>query len=457
MANTTKQEQAPRMSLELASLAISSYGRDEEIYPASQGKESTANMLYPSIDQIQTLKRDTTEIQRDTQLENGEEDNEEEEDVGTDAFKSSAIPTAPEGIQGYPFNASREVYHFYTRGGRSHDQPPYNNLPSHSSPEERYLFDTSYGVRSAMTHGRTDGQSHGQSPFNTSLQPQTRREHQVQAHSTGNVKDPWPSYNASTQSRNYLGDSTSSTQPFSASQLSHLYQRSARGSFVRSPAPSDTDAGYSFSGSSSSSEYQTTHWSDVPNRHQFSSPSSSLAAPPLAHSDEDDMQSSSLVAQSESGFSASGSSPSSGYQRHQVASWAYPSPPRAPSPTFSDGDHAQSSSSDEHGPSLSSSPADYSTTTFISSPYETVSWPPGEATLATRSVQEAARRRRKRPPRFRCEFCPTDFTAKHNFENHMNSHRNIRPHKCKMGCGKSFGTAQVLRRHESKCKGLSSL
>ncbi|KAH8806714.1 hypothetical protein DL96DRAFT_1717683 [Flagelloscypha sp. PMI_526] len=127
---------------------------------------------------------------------------------------------------------------------------------------------------------------------------------------------------------------------------------------------------------------------------------------------------------------------------------------------YSDGDYWQYSPPshyDVNGPSLSSSPADYSTATFIASPYDTVSWPPGEVSLATRSVQEAARRRRKRPATFRCELCPTDFTAKHSFENHMNSHRNIRPHKCKLGCGKSFATAQVLRRHEPKCKGTSSL
>ncbi|KAH8822844.1 hypothetical protein DL96DRAFT_319721 [Flagelloscypha sp. PMI_526] len=161
-------------------------------------------------------------------------------------------------------------------------------------------------------------------------------------------------------------------------------------------------------------------------------------------------------APSEGGYSLSGSSSSSEYPSNPRQ--FYPtSPLAAPSPAFSDGDYAQSSSSSDGHDPLSSSPADYSTTTFIASPYETVSWPPGEATLATRSVQEAARRRRKRPARFRCELCPTDFTAKHNLENHMNSHRNIRPHKCKLGCGKSFGTAQVLRRHEPKCKGTSSL
>ncbi|KAH8791378.1 hypothetical protein DL96DRAFT_596381 [Flagelloscypha sp. PMI_526] len=59
--------------------------------------------------------------------------------------------------------------------------------------------------------------------------------------------------------------------------------------------------------------------------------------------------------------------------------------------------------------------------------------------------------RRHTAPRFRCSMCPSDFTSKHNLESHMKSHRLIRPHKC-LGCGKSFGTAHVLRRHESKCK-----
>ncbi|KAJ7340743.1 hypothetical protein DFH08DRAFT_875145 [Mycena albidolilacea] len=67
--------------------------------------------------------------------------------------------------------------------------------------------------------------------------------------------------------------------------------------------------------------------------------------------------------------------------------------------------------------------------------------------VASPAGVHAANLRRKRPPKFQCEDCPATFTTKHNWKNHLNSHRGIRPHFCGW-CGLTFTTPAVKKRHE---------
>ncbi|KIJ99417.1 hypothetical protein K443DRAFT_172262 [Laccaria amethystina LaAM-08-1] len=79
---------------------------------------------------------------------------------------------------------------------------------------------------------------------------------------------------------------------------------------------------------------------------------------------------------------------------------------------------------------------------------------PARAVVASPEHVSAANRRRTNavPGRFVCNLCPQDFTAKHNLKNHINSHFQIKAHRCLGGCGKSFGTKSSLNRHRKSCK-----
>ncbi|KAJ7816128.1 hypothetical protein B0H14DRAFT_1397108 [Mycena olivaceomarginata] len=73
--------------------------------------------------------------------------------------------------------------------------------------------------------------------------------------------------------------------------------------------------------------------------------------------------------------------------------------------------------------------------------------------VGTMAIVSAAVARRKDPANpgpFVCKHCRRDFTAKHNYKNHLNSHYSVRPFLCEK-CGQDFGTSHVLRRHQGKC------
>ncbi|KAJ7506510.1 hypothetical protein B0H11DRAFT_1707238 [Mycena galericulata] len=74
-------------------------------------------------------------------------------------------------------------------------------------------------------------------------------------------------------------------------------------------------------------------------------------------------------------------------------------------------------------------------------------------TVGTMAIASAAVARRNDPANpglFVCGLCGRDFTAKHNYKNHLNSHYSVRPFHCEK-CGEDFGTLHVMRRHQGKC------
>lgn len=86
-------------------------------------------------------------------------------------------------------------------------------------------------------------------------------------------------------------------------------------------------------------------------------------------------------------------------------------------------------------------------------PSEPTHFPPGQRRkIATDAVKKASVRRRKKPGKFKCSLpgCVSDFTTKHNLENHLNSHLGIRNYQCD-ACMRTFGVAHVLTRHRKTC------
>ncbi|KAJ7828012.1 hypothetical protein B0H13DRAFT_1521365, partial [Mycena leptocephala] len=73
------------------------------------------------------------------------------------------------------------------------------------------------------------------------------------------------------------------------------------------------------------------------------------------------------------------------------------------------------------------------------------------ATDATIRAAVARRKDPSKPGAFVCELCKHNFTTKHNYKNHINSHNSVKPFQCTK-CQQSFGTQHVLRRHQTKCK-----
>ncbi|KAJ4477479.1 hypothetical protein J3R30DRAFT_3703905 [Lentinula aciculospora] len=74
--------------------------------------------------------------------------------------------------------------------------------------------------------------------------------------------------------------------------------------------------------------------------------------------------------------------------------------------------------------------------------------------VASDALVTAATGRRKNEATFRCDIpgCKATFTAKHNLNNHLNSHFGIKSFRCPQ-CERDFGTPHVLRRHQLICKG----
>ncbi|KAK7464297.1 hypothetical protein VKT23_006464 [Stygiomarasmius scandens] len=72
--------------------------------------------------------------------------------------------------------------------------------------------------------------------------------------------------------------------------------------------------------------------------------------------------------------------------------------------------------------------------------------------VATKRVKRCALLKRKTTGRYFCEFCPADFTARHNLKNHLNSHIGRRPFSC-VQCSYRSGTSCTLKRHVSKKHG----
>ncbi|KAL1729045.1 hypothetical protein EV714DRAFT_285192 [Schizophyllum commune] len=72
--------------------------------------------------------------------------------------------------------------------------------------------------------------------------------------------------------------------------------------------------------------------------------------------------------------------------------------------------------------------------------------------VASAAILQASGGRRKKAADFKCtwEQCNATFTAKHNLTNHMNSHKGVKPHKCKY-CNNGFTTSGTARRHENQC------
>jgi hypothetical protein len=82
---------------------------------------------------------------------------------------------------------------------------------------------------------------------------------------------------------------------------------------------------------------------------------------------------------------------------------------------------------------------------------------PREKVASDALVQSTSGRRQKEATFF-CDVsgCKASFTAKHNLQNHVNSHFRIRDFKCAR-CERDFGTAHVLQRHRKVCKGKKKL
>ncbi|KAK1236392.1 hypothetical protein PQX77_000376 [Marasmius sp. AFHP31] len=75
--------------------------------------------------------------------------------------------------------------------------------------------------------------------------------------------------------------------------------------------------------------------------------------------------------------------------------------------------------------------------------------------VASSKIVDASVKRRKKPGergRFVCPICNHNFTAKHNLNNHMNSHSGVKPFKCEV-CKQTFTTSGTAKRHQNNCTG----
>lgn len=80
------------------------------------------------------------------------------------------------------------------------------------------------------------------------------------------------------------------------------------------------------------------------------------------------------------------------------------------------------------------------------------SLPPYRGQVASDAVARASQSRRTNAANYTCPECHQTFTAKHNLNNHLNSHYGVRNFHCGVpNCNKSFGTSHVRRRHMIKC------
>ncbi|KAJ7852065.1 hypothetical protein B0H14DRAFT_2760548 [Mycena olivaceomarginata] len=70
--------------------------------------------------------------------------------------------------------------------------------------------------------------------------------------------------------------------------------------------------------------------------------------------------------------------------------------------------------------------------------------------VASPATRRAANRRRKdpnKPGAHICQYCGSDFTARHNLKLHLKSHLSIKEHECEQ-CAQRFSTPQTLQRHK---------
>ncbi|THU77671.1 hypothetical protein K435DRAFT_701862 [Dendrothele bispora CBS 962.96] len=72
-------------------------------------------------------------------------------------------------------------------------------------------------------------------------------------------------------------------------------------------------------------------------------------------------------------------------------------------------------------------------------------------TIGSEAAQEAAHRRRNSDSKssHKCSLCGRGLTAKHNLDNHINSHYGIKKYRCPY-CDQASGTRHVLKRHALK-------
>jgi hypothetical protein len=75
-----------------------------------------------------------------------------------------------------------------------------------------------------------------------------------------------------------------------------------------------------------------------------------------------------------------------------------------------------------------------------------------KVTVGSDKIKKAASSRRVHQARFACDLCDATFTARHNLNNHMNSHTGEKPFACQW-CDQRAVTQAVILRHERKsCK-----
>ncbi|KAG7089237.1 hypothetical protein E1B28_010936 [Marasmius oreades] len=75
--------------------------------------------------------------------------------------------------------------------------------------------------------------------------------------------------------------------------------------------------------------------------------------------------------------------------------------------------------------------------------------------VASNKIVDASYKRRKKPDekaRFVCPICRHTFTAKHNLNNHINSHNGVKPFRCDV-CKQTFTTSGTAKRHQNNCTG----
>ncbi|KAJ8518685.1 hypothetical protein ONZ45_g4273 [Pleurotus djamor] len=70
-------------------------------------------------------------------------------------------------------------------------------------------------------------------------------------------------------------------------------------------------------------------------------------------------------------------------------------------------------------------------------------------TITSDATREAANKRRTKPPKFFCH-CGENFTARHNYERHLQAHDGIRPFLC--ACHTAFTSKSDRKRHIDKSK-----
>ncbi|KAI3607923.1 hypothetical protein WG66_005138 [Moniliophthora roreri] len=76
--------------------------------------------------------------------------------------------------------------------------------------------------------------------------------------------------------------------------------------------------------------------------------------------------------------------------------------------------------------------------------------------VATVAVEENATKRRKHRAEYKCQRCSQTFTARHNLQNHLNSHDGIKKYACQV-CKRPFTVKSDVKRHEDTMHPESSL